>query len=60
MKVQLLQRTVVQKQSVFLDECTGETQLLQTHINTLAQTRVKEIIVQSEHSCSNNLIVCLM
>lgn len=28
--------TVVHEESVFLDECTGETQLLQTRINTLA------------------------
>lgn len=50
----------VAQERVFLDECTGETQLLQAHTNTLAQTQVKEIIVQSEHSCCNNLIVCLM
>lgn len=52
--------TVAHEESLFLDECTGETQLLQTRINTLAQTQVKQIIVQSEHFCSNNLIVCLM
>lgn len=34
--------TVVNKESVFLDECMGETQLLQTRINTLAQTQVKK------------------